>query len=315
MKRNAVVRIILFSLMILIFSGILAAGLLLRNYGYRISSKGHENASVSTVPEPIHSDHSVDQNSGGSDTATPAVPSETSASSEHHEESSRHDHAVPSQRIDELNIDWACGSITIRPGDTQELLLEETGSDYPMVTKVSGNKLTIQFPKNSLSLLNTLRKDLTITVPKNWVCHELEIDCASADVDITDISIENLSLDSASGKCTLTNCSVRAMSVETASGDVTFTGTLDTLNCDSASAKLHLTVDNCPRSIDVDTASGNLVLTLPEECGFTASLDALSGRFSSEFPTTTDNGHHLYGDGSCKIRMNSMSGDIQIKKG
>lgn len=65
----------------------------------------------------------------------------------------------------------------------------------------------------------------------------------------------------------------------------------------------------------MDTASGSLTLVLPEDCGFTVSLDSLSGRFSSDFATTTQNGRHIYGDGSCKINVSSMSGGVTIRKG
>ena len=144
---------------------------------------------------------------------------------------------------------------------------------------------------------------------------ELEIDAASADVDIRDMTIQEFDFDGASGRCTLTDCAVGEMSLDTASGDVTFSGTLDTLDCDGASAKLQLELRNTPRSIDMDTASGSLTLVLPEDCGFTVSLDALSGRFSSDFATTTQNGRHIYGDGSCKIDVSSMSGGVTIRKG
>ena len=298
MKTNAIIRIILFSLVILVLASILVGGIALREYGYRLRLGTKEVSPLSTDPSELHT---VDRN---------------------------HDSHSPAQhvsgKIDELSIDWASGTITIRPGDTDEILYEETGdfdSAYAMVAKVSGSKLTIQyckdgsFLKGGFSFGGSLHKDLTITVPKDWVCRELEINVASADLDIRELTMQEFDFDGASGKCTLTDCAVGELSLDTASGDVTFSGTLDTLDCDSASAKLQLELRNAPRSIDVDTASGSLTMTLPSDCGFTVSLDALSGRFSSEYATTTQNGHHIYGDGGCKINVSSMSGNVTIRKG
>ena len=299
MKTNAIIRIVLFSLIILVLVSILVGGIALREYGFsrafRLRRDAEDISALSTE------------------------------SAEHHTEDNTHSSAQPvSGKIQDISIDWASGTITIRPGDTDEILYEETGnfdSAYAMVAKVSGSKLTIQYRKDSsilkggFSFGGSLHKDLTITVPRNWVCRELEIDVASADLDIRELTIQEFDFDSTSGKCALTDCAVGELSLDTASGDVTVSGTLDTLDCDSASAKLQLELKNAPRSIDVDTASGSLTMTLPSDCGFTVSLDALSGRFSSDFATTTQNGHHIYGDGSCKINVNSMSGNVTIRKG
>ena len=302
MKTNAIIRIVIFSLVILVLSSILVGGIALRDRGFDWVYRLHQG---SEEVSPISAD-----------------------SAEHHENEENHDYASSAQRtsgkIDELSIDWAYGSITIQPGDTDEILYEETGdfdSANAMVAKVSGSKLTIQyckdgsFLKGGFSFGGSLHKDLTITVPRDWVCRELEIDVASADLDIRDLTIQEFDFDGASGSCTLTDCAVGEMSLDTASGDITFSGTLDALDCDSASAKLQLELRNTPRSIDMDTASGSLTMVLPEDCGFTVSLDALSGRFSSDFATTTQNGHHIYGDGSCKINVSSMSGGVTIRKG
>ena len=302
MKTNAIIRIVIFSLVILVLASILVCGIALRGRSFGWAYRLHQGA------EEV---------------------SPTSAdSAEHHAEAENHDFPSSAQhvsgKIDEISIDWASGTISILPGDTDEILYEETGdfdSAYAMVAKVSGSKLTIQyckdgsFLKGGFSFGGSLHKDLTITVPRDWVCRELEIDAASADVEIRDMTIQEFDFDGASGRCTLTNCAVGEMSLDTASGDVTFSGTLDTLDCDSASAKLQLELRNTPRSIDMDTASGSLTLVLPEDCGFTVSLDALSGRFSSDFATTTQNGRHIYGDGSCKINVSSMSGGVTIRKG
>lgn len=302
MKTNAIIRIVIFGLVILVLASILVCGIALRNLMFDWTSG------------LFHDTQEADTASPASDGHHKEGESLSSAVSTHH----------ASGKIDAISVDWASGTITIRPGDTDEILYEETGnfdSAKAMVANVSGSKLTIQyckdgsFLKGGFSFGGNLHKDLTITVPRDWVCQELEIDAASADIDIQNLTIQEFDFDGASGKCILTDCKVGEISLDTASGDVTFSGTLDSLDCDSASAKLQLELKNAPRSIDMDTASGSLTLSLPEDCGFTVSLDALSSRFSSDFATTTQNGRYIYGDGSCKINVASMSGGVTIRKG
>lgn len=320
MKTNAIIRIVIFSLIIIILACVLVGGIAWQRFGK--SPLIHHPKTVPTVPTV------------GEGLSPAAVPTTVPGSLEHHQEDISHsqqhhsDSHMSTQNAAgntrQLSIDWPAGAITIQPGDTDEILCEESGDfddKYAMTVKTSGDKLSIQYCKDDsllnwfLSPGNNLRKDLTVTVPRDWICHELELDVASADVDIRDMTIQEFEFDGASGECTLTNCAVGEMSLETASGDIVFSGTLDKLDCDSASAKIQLELKNSPQSIDIDSASGSLTLTLPEDCGFTVSLDALSGRFVSEFPTTARDGRHIYGDGSCKINMDSASGGVTIRKG
>ena len=64
----------------------------------------------------------------------------------------------------------------------------------------------------------------------------------------------------------------------------------------------------------MDSMSGGLTLTLPEDAGFTVGLDAMSSDFSSDFPTVKKNKSYVCGDGHCKIDMSAMSGDVSILK-
>ena len=231
--------------------------------------------------------------------------------------------SVDSGNIRDISIDWVAGSITILPGKNNKITISESqvSSDkYKLIWKQSGDKLVIQYCELNwnflgINLSTDISKDLVISVPADWICNSLEIDTASARVAITDLTIGEMDIDGASGSCHFDNCTVDEIDLDTASGDVNFTGMLNVLDCDAASASITLTVTNTPRRIDIDTASGDLDLTLPENCGFSVSLDTMSGDFSSDFPTTLTAGNYLYGDGSCRINVNAMSGDVIIRKG
>lgn len=283
MKTNAIIRIIIFSIVICILLVLLVGGI---HWG--------------TVGSPWlrRLNGSSEDYSGG----TAMSSGITKASS-----------------LDKLSIDWVSGTITIRPGDTDSIQYQESGtadSKYEMVVKESGGTLHIEFCRDGLLLgWPDLTKDLTVTVPQNWVCRELEINAASAAVDLQKLTVRELDLNTASGKCRVDNCDVEEMDVDTASGDVDFSGTLQSFDCDSASAKITLVLSNVPDHIEVDTASGDVDLTIPADAGFTAQVNGMRTRFNSDFSTSTRNGQYVCGDGKCEITVDAMSADVFIRKG
>lgn len=224
--------------------------------------------------------------------------------------------------IREIKIDWISGSVTVEPGDVQEITFLESGNGidkYKMVWKQSGDELVIQYSKDSSTAGFGLHfgdgsKDLTVTVPRGWVCNSLELDTASADLTVRDVIIREMEIDSASGTAKFENCTVSSLDVDTASGDVTFTGSLNELDFEAASASFTGVLENVPDQVKMDSMSGDLTLTLPEDAGFTVSLDAMSSDFSSDFPTVKKNKSYVCGDGHCKIDVSTMSGDVAILK-
>lgn len=290
MKTNAIVRIILYSLAILVLLGILTTGIAIGMF-------------------MVDTDFSIGGftvNLGGN------INVEGTASSSG---------TADADQIERISIEWAAGSITIQPGEVENIQFSETGSfdeENAMVWNQSGKTLEIKYcqPKIFFGIsYNGSAKDLLITVPMDWICENLSIDAAAARVEISAMQIDTLDFDGASGTFTLDNCTVDQLDIDTASGDVHFTGTLRELDCDAASADIVCVLDNTPDRIDMDMASGDLDLTLPEDCGFTVSMDGLSTDFSSDFATTSRNGNHIYGDGRCKITVDGMSGDVIIRKG
>lgn len=298
MRTNAIIRIVLFSIAIFLLLGILGLGLGVTAFMADFTGEGTGKNTLTGASESIRIPDSGDAETYTC-TADPGV-------------------------IRELEIEWAAGTITIRPSaDADTILVSETQlsqEKYQMVCKQSGDALSIQFCRDSihfpsLGITADISKDLLILVPEGWVCRSLEIDAASANVELQDLQIEELDFDGASGTCDMDNCTVGTMDLDAASGDVRFCGSLDTLDFDGASASCTLVLTNCPRHIDLDGMSGDLDLTLPEGCGFTVEMNAMSSEFSSEFDTKTVNGCHAYGDGSCRISIDAMSGDVILRKG
>ena len=279
MKRNAILRIILFSFLAVVLVGVLISGIALKKYQMPsvVVRKSFE--------APLVNENEFD-----------------------------------AREIDQLNIDWAAGKIVIVPVEGKKISVTEEllGTDNTMVLKRDGSTLYVQYCEEAVGIsfgTGSLKKNLYITVPQDWECKELEIDAASATVQGEYLTIRELASSTASGTHTFTNCQVGTMKMETVSGNFSFSGTLEKLDFNGVSAQLDLVLTNEPKSIKLESVSGDLNLTLPEGCGFTLDKDTVSGRFSSELATTEENGKIVHGDGGCEIEVEGVSSSVYIRKG
>lgn len=226
---------------------------------------------------------------------------------------------TPVQDIFDISVEWVSGSIHILPTLGDQIQVSESGDteNCAMVVQQKNGKLSVEFCKPSLlnSISRNLRKDLVIEVPMNWNLEELEIDAASASVNVEGLTIRNVEFEGASGICEFSNCNVDILDVDTASGDVHFTGTLNKLECDAASSSFTGILANIPSQMEMDSMSGNLDLILPGDAGFTVTIEGMSSDFSTDFETTVNNKTYVSGNGACRIKVNAMSGDVSIRKG
>lgn len=291
MKTSAIIRIVIFSLVIVLLSFVLLSVL---DQNYYIESGR------------VHSYEEAGQ-----------------LSTESLMQINQHDISVQVQNID---IEWAAGSIIIQQSDSlSSIIVEEsspTYSEYETVIKQSGQTLKIKFSEESVKLSGfgidaDISKDLVIRVPKNWNCNSLEIDAAAAEVYIHDLSINELDFDGASGNLILDNCNIVDLDIDTASGDVEFSGTLKELDFDAASAKFYGEFLAMPNHLNLDAMNGDVELVLPEYCWFTCELETMSGSFDTDFATKQEKNIYVHGgkDNACHIKISAMSGDVSILKG
>lgn len=275
MKRNAIIRIILFSLIALVLICVLLAGLGLSSFAKPVSS---QIVSVQSTGEK---------------------------------------HEFAPGEVSEIFISWASGDIDIQPADQDTVTVsEERSGGSSMVVRHRGSTLEIEAGESKwgIGFGKSTQKDLTVRVPRDWLCQRLEVSVASADVSVENMSVTSVALNTASGDCAFTDCAVEKMQVNTASGALDYIGTLQRLEWKGASADCNLRLSDAPAAIGMNTASGDLNLTLPDNCGFTLNRSSLSGAFQSDFATTTENDRIVCGDGACQITFSSFSGDINIRK-
>ena len=279
MKRNAITRIIIFSIVIVLLLGVLLTGLGLGMFmiDFDITDSGYTTAQAPTV-------------------------------------------LFSPEEVKNIQIEWASGRINIQTGDVDAINITENGSysdQQAMTYKQSGDTVYIRYQKDSIKIgfFSATSKDLTVTVPKDWICGELAMDVASAEVTINAVTAQRVDVDTASGDYQFISCDIGDLDIDTASGSIKYGGTLNSLDCDAASGRFVGIFSNTPKSIQMDSASGDLDITLPENAGFRVNMEALSGHFDSDFPTNVVNGSYVCNNGDCEIDFDGLSGSICIRKG
>ena len=275
MKGTAIARIVLFSMIALVLLCVLLAGLGLSSFAKPVSSQ---------------------------------IVSVQSTGSEHE--------FAPGE-VSSIFISWASGDIDIQPADQDTVTVsEERSGGSSMVVRHLGSTLEIEAGESKwrLGVGKSTQKDLSIRVPRDWLCQSLEISAAAADIRVDGLTITSVALNTASVNCAFTDCAVEKMQMNTASSDLDYSGVLKRLELKGASADCNLRLSDAPAAIGMNTASGDLNLTLPDNCGFTLNRSSLSGAFQSDFATTTENDRIVCGDGACQITFSSFSGDINIRR-
>lgn len=279
MKANAIIRIILFSISIVILLTIMIVGIALNGIQFHFANFGIQGGTVasegSVTADQIR-DLQIEWVSG----------------------------SVTIQTAD-------TDTITFRETGASD-------EKDTMVWKHTGDKLQIQFQKPrvwfgfSFGIDTNSSKDLVVTVPSDWKAQDLQITSVSAEVTAHGITADTLALDNVSAQCILTSCTLQELEVQTVSGAVDVTGSVNDISLETVSADCTLTLAYGTSEIEMDSVSGDLDLYLPANQGFEAELDAVSGDISTTFSTIVENGTHTHKDGSLKIDANSVSGDITI---
>lgn len=196
--------------------------------------------------------------------------------------------------------------------------------------------LTIQVPREvagslaELACANTSGK----IQAAGFTAEEFDFSTASGDMSLADLSGEEADIATTSGKVDLENVNlsedfhasstsgelslsgVRAdkADLNSVSGNITYTGKADSLKASVVSARVLCELSACPKEANLNSVSGGLTLAIPENKGFEAKHDSVSGDFSCDFPTADKGEWAVYGSGGAKLIFSTTSGNAEIVK-
>lgn len=220
---------------------------------------------------------------------------------------------IDPQGITSLDVSWTSGAVYFEIWDEPEIGVCEHGQET-VPCESSGGTLYIGHYTN---LFEASTGDLTIFLPRDVaenLLDEIRISVASADVTLKGLNVRSLTLSTVSGEIQAVG-RFGEVSVSTASGGVSLYGSMESVMMDSVSGELFLHCDEMLRSLEADTISGSVTLTVPADFGFSLEFDSVSGSvFSDFFDISGKVEKFTHGSGGAELRVDTVSGRLNLER-
>lgn len=220
-----------------------------------------------------------------------------------------------------IKVNWTNGKINIEAYDGEDTVISETEvaeKENKLRWRVEDGVLKIQQMAAGMrfGLKQTPKKTLTVKIPSN-VAEGLKAvtsDSVSAEVTITGISAsDKIEIDTVSGGANLKNIKTEKLDIDTVSGSIKAAGEFTELESDSVSGDVTVSSATPLKKLDCDSTSGNIRLTIPKNSGFTLKADTVSGDISCGLPAVSESkNRRVCGDGSADFETETVSGDLII---
>lgn len=217
--------------------------------------------------------------------------------------SSQTAYTVDPATVNKISVEWAAGSVNIAYYDGSNITFDDgldSADSNALFTRTEGTELKIYFNQNTGNTHNSNGKDLQIQIPKDMTFPEIDIECASAQINVNGIIADKIELHSISGEINATG-EFASLDVETTSGTAQITNTAALI-----------------RQIDANTVSGNITVTIPQSIdGFYLEYETVSGEVNTDFNTQSSGSSRRgilnYGNSSTKIEAETVSGDFSLR--
>lgn len=255
----------------------------------------------------------------------------------------RGDFSVKGQDVKSIEITWLAGGVDLlideqpigkdtNHDDDVELLI--TGSEETLDGLRDSERMTWQLRNGVLqisygpvhwgisSCSNKANKRLVLTIPESVSARGFDsvtLTAASGEYNLEKFVCQNLDIDLASGLINGEGIDAKNLDLDVASGNVNVRGEFsNSVNIDVASGLVSVaSMKSCPTYTSIDVMSGQATLAIPNDSGFTAKLDKLSGTFNCDFEGMWDaqtDGLLICGDGKKAMDISLASGAVNLSE-
>ncbi|TET03756.1 MAG: hypothetical protein E3J83_07240 [Candidatus Atribacteria bacterium] len=187
-----------------------------------------------------------------------------------------------------------------------------------LITNLEGSKLKIEieYPKVLFYNANVV---LDVYIPQDYR-ENIIIDTVSADVDISNLDINNFQCKTVSGDLRIESLGSDNLTLNTTSGNINILDILGNLKVDSVSGNVNVGYKVFTQDIDIKTISGKVKIDLPQNAEFYLKTNTVSGEVVAKFPITIISFNKMnqlegtVGTGDNRIIVDTVSGNIYLNK-
>lgn len=185
----------------------------------------------------------------------------------------------------------------------------DTGRFHTSSGDIKMDNLTLTHGKTSAS-----SGDIQIN---NATIQSGECSSSSGDIKINDSTIPSIGLNSSSGDLEINRLQAEHWKGNSSSGDIKIKDSTLTSGIFSASSgDIDISVKGAPQSVELCTRTGDIRLMLEEADGMEAALKTITGDatlfYKGEKEASAKKGTFTFGNGACKVKAESNSGDISV---
>lgn len=217
-------------------------------------------------------------------------------------------------RIDEIEVAWVNGNITITQTETDKVSVkEEDYGEYPLYYYLDGTTLKIQYVENGTSQneVNKLEKDLFITTPidlENPISVDFNLVNGNCSF-LNESKYNEVDVNLVNGNVIFNQALAKDVEVNIVNGNFTADAfvseklSLSKVNGDSIFNPIYNKTD-----IEISTVNGTDTLYILPSFGYSVDAETI-GNFTSEYDNLK-----VYGTPVINIEYEGVNGNLVIKK-
>ena len=236
---------------------------------------------------------------------------------------------------------------------SENLYIYETGEPYIIIKQIAnkdipedeklrvvqqGNKVKIEKRKDrGIQLFHftnwNLNEKIEVYIPKTYN-QGINLKTVSGEIEVNNVDVKEINCKTTSGDISVENLTAQEMNVDTTSGDIKMKKVLlDTVDSSCVSGNLEVEgiclnigsktvsgnieveLEDQPKQIRMESVSGDIELTFAKIDGFNLEFSSTSGKLKSDFELSMEgNRQYTYNKGSAKLKIKTVSGDLEINK-
>ena len=229
-------------------------------------------------------------------------------------------------QLKEIYIHSVSSDVSVFSTDEEEIKIHFYGrtalksekASPKLITNLEGSKLKIEIEYPKVIFYNA-DVVLDVYIPQDYTGN-INIDAVSADVDISNLDINNFQCKTVSGDLKIKSLGSDNLTLKTTSGEVNIMDFTGNLEADLVSGDINVRYRIFDNNIDVKTISGKVEIDLPQNAEFYLKTNTVSGEVVAKFPITIISFNKMnqlegtVGTGDNSIIIDTVSGDIHINK-
>lgn len=205
-------------------------------------------------------------------------------------------------RVDELRIQSVRGDVVI----------SETSSGHVDVNSTSGD---VKISGGELKDVKCITASGDLDISKTEIGAGI-FSTGSGDIFLEDTKVGSCRFGTGSGDVQVKDGYIEMLTCNTGSGDISICSGVEVYECETGSGDIGIKAKKAPEKVSLSTGSGDVDLQLGGLPGMNVTVETAIGdaqvEWKGESRKKIKRANFAYGDGSCKVRVKSGTGDISV---